>query len=139
MRNLIYTLLVGFLFSSCATSVKFPVSEVTPAATISVKHKKDDNGNNVLSVVANNLSSPGRLTPPKNVFVVWAVTENNGTKNLGQLKNKNATRSTLESRTAFDPVEVFITAEKEGSITYPSGIEITRVNLEKQTKGGDSN
>jgi hypothetical protein len=107
---------------------------VAPAATIKVKEKKDKNENTVVSVMANNLASAERLDPSKKVFVVWITTQNNGVKNLGQLMHENAKKSSLEATTAFDPLDVFITAEDRGNITYPSDFEISRVALENQNE-----
>jgi hypothetical protein len=126
----IVTLCIGiFLISSCTTTTKFPVSEITPAAQITASKHKDKNGNFKISVVADNLSSAERLSPPKKVYVVWISSAHNGIKNLGQLKNKNAKKATLETVTPFDPQEIFITAEDEGNISYATGTEISRVSL----------
>ncbi len=126
----ILTLFIGIFFiSSCASSVKFPVSDITPAASIKASKHKDKNGNYTISVAAENLSSPDRLNPPKKVYVVWITTAQNGTKNLGQLINKNAEKAALNTTTPFNPEEIFITAEDEGSISYASGPEISRVSL----------
>ncbi|NJK96634.1 MAG: hypothetical protein HC905_18455 [Bacteroidales bacterium] len=82
--KLILTLFISiFIISSCATTTKFPVSDITPAASITASKKKDNNGNYKISVVANNLSSADRLNPPKKVYVVWITTPQNGTKYLG--------------------------------------------------------
>jgi len=62
---------------------------------------------------------------------VWIVTKNEGVKNIGQLSVKNAKTSTLKSLTPFDFNEVFITAEEQGDITYPSGTEVSRVLMRK--------
>ncbi len=50
-------------------------------------------------------------------------------KNIGQLSNDNAKKVELETATPFNVKEIFITAEEEGNITYPSGVEITRTKL----------
>ncbi len=126
----ILTLFIGMmLISSCATSTKFPVSDITPAATIKASKDKDNNGNYRISEVANNLSSADRLASAKSVYVVWITTPQNGTKNIGQLKNKNARKATLKTLTPFEPVEIFITAEDEGNASYASGPEITRTSF----------
>ncbi|NJL77622.1 MAG: hypothetical protein HC892_23885 [Saprospiraceae bacterium] len=117
--------------SSCGNLVKFPVSTVVPTADISITQKKDKNGNTAFSLKAKNLSAANRLSPPRNFYVVWAVTNENGIKNLGQLSNKNAGKATLETTTSFITNEVFITAEEQGNISYPTGTEITRVALNK--------
>jgi hypothetical protein len=134
MKSVSLSILMVFFLTSCATYTKFPVSNVAPAANIKVKEKKDKNENTVVSVVANNLASAERLDPSKKVYVVWMTTRDNGVKNLGQLMNENAKKSSLEATTAFKPINVFITAEDQGNITYPSNFEITRVALENQNE-----
>ncbi|MBJ2172661.1 hypothetical protein JBL43_00320 [Aureibaculum sp. A20] len=121
--------MVFLMFISCGTTKKFPLSDLVPAAEITVSKKQDNNNNYVIEVSAENLASADRLDPPKNNYVVWIVTEDNGIKNVGQLSNKNAKKVELETTTPFDVKEIFITAENEGNITYPSGIEITRTTL----------
>ena len=121
--------MVFLMFISCGTAKKFPLSDLVPAAEITVSKKQDNNNNFIIEVIAKNLASANRLDPPKNNYVVWIVTEDNGIKNVGQLSNKNAKKVELETTTPFNVKEIFITAEDEGNITYPSGIEITRTKL----------
>ncbi|RDI57630.1 hypothetical protein [Flavobacterium glaciei] len=120
---------IALFLTSCASTAKFPVSSVTPAAEIVAKMKKDKNDNAVIVVTAKNLASADRLNPPKNNYVVWIVTEDNGTKNIGQLMNKNANKSVLTTSTPFKVKEIYITAEEQGNISYPSGIEISRTSF----------
>jgi hypothetical protein len=128
VRNIV-TIAVIFVLSSCASTTKFPISSVTPAAEIVAKMKEDKNNNSVIEITAKNLASADRLNPPKNNYVVWIITENNGTKNIGQLINKNADKSVLETSTPFKVKEIFITAEEQGNISYPAGIEISRTSF----------
>ncbi len=114
------------ILTSCSTTTKFPVSSVTPAAVITAVKKTDKNNNFKINVKAKHLSSPDRISPPKNVFVVWAVTSDNGIKNLGQLTNKNAKTANLKATTAFTVLQIFITAEDQGNVSYPEGVEISR-------------
>lgn len=133
MKTLKNLAIIGFvaLMTSCASSVKFPVSSSVPAADITVKKKQDKNDNYVIEVTARNLAEPSRLSPPKHNYSVWIVTENGSIKNLGQLINKNAKKATLETITPFDVKEIFITAEEQGNSNYPSGTEISRTTFNK--------
>ena len=128
IKVLLFATVVLFL-TSCASTARFPISSVTPAAQITSKMKKDKNKNYVIEVKAKNLASANRLDPPKNNYVVWIVTENNGTMNIGRLSNKNAKKSILKTSTPFAVREIFITAEDQGDITYPSGVEISRTHF----------
>lgn len=126
MKKIMMGLVLIYIYS-CNSGVYFPVSQITPSSVIKTKAKKDKFSNTAISVVATNLTD--QFSDPKKVYVVWITSKNNGIRNLGELKKKNRKRSTLKTLTAFEPVEIFITAEKEGDIISPSGIEISRIGL----------
>lgn len=119
------------LLSSCASTAKFPVSAVTPAAQITAKMKQDKNNNFKIAVTAKHLAAADRLTPPKNNYIVWVLTDNGMVNNVGQLVIKNAEKASLTITTSFSVKEIFITAENQGDLTYPSGIEISRTTFNK--------
>lgn len=133
MENIRNTTLLAllFFFSSCATSVKFPTSSVTPAADISAKKKADKNGNFKVTVTAKNMAAAHRLEPPQSVYIAWIVTNTEGTRSIGRLTNKNAKTATIETLTPFAFTEIFITAEGQDDISYPSGVEIARAIFKK--------
>ena len=129
MKNLILSLVLMFVLTSCETIIKFPVSTVIPAADISAKIKKDKQNNYAISIIANYLASVERLSPPKKTYVAWIVTKDNTINNIGQLKSNNGKKTTLETVSSFEPVEIFITAEDEGNASFPTGIEISRITV----------
>lgn len=130
MKKIAFGLVFTLIIASCSPVTKFPVSSVAPAANITAKKKVDKNKNYVIEVTARNMASPDRLPTPKTAYVVWAVTKSEGTKNIGQLRNENAEKATLETLSAFEPLELIITAEDEGNVSYPGGVEISRVRFE---------
>jgi hypothetical protein len=134
MKKIILSVLLVFLMTSCATIAKFPVSNVSPAAEITAKIKKDKQNNYEITIIANYLASAERLSPPKNTYVIWVVTKQSGITNSGQLKNENAKKNTLKTLTSFEPLEIFITAEDEGTVTYPTGVEISRAVLKRDLR-----
>lgn len=106
-----------------------------PAARGFVKVSKDDNNNYALNVKVTNLTEPARLQPRKELYVVWMVTKNNVTKNIGQFNSSSGFfSSTLEGElntvSSFEPDYVFITAENDSNIQYPMGVVVltTRAN-----------
>jgi hypothetical protein len=129
MKNFRPLVILVFLLTSCSSTSKFPVSSTVPAADISVKKSMDKNNNHEINITADNLASPERLSPPRGAYVVWITTADKGLKNLGQLQNKNAKKATLKTITAFEPLEIFITAESTGDISYPEGLEIARISF----------
>jgi hypothetical protein len=119
------------LLTACATTAKFPTSSITPAADIVATKKVDKNGNYNVSITAKNLASPNRLDPQKSVYIAWVLTESGDARNIGRLINKNAKTATLETLTPFGFTVLFITAEGQADVSYPKGVEISRVTFKK--------
>jgi hypothetical protein len=122
------------VFSSCAKKIMFASSAVVPAAAGSVKIKSDKNKNHTIEISVNNLAPSEKLTPPKKTYVVWMITESNGTKNIGQLNSSSsmlssALKANLKTVTSFTPSSFFITAEDDGDVQYPaSTVVLTTAN-----------
>lgn len=131
MRTIKNLAIIGViaLLTSCATTIKFPVSNVVPGADITVTKNQDKNNNYVIVLTAKNLAEANRLNPPKNNYSVWIVTDDGTIKNIGQLDNRNAKKAVLKTVSPFDVREIFITAEDQGNLTYPTGIEISRTRF----------
>ena len=118
------TLVLGLF--SCSRKIHFENSEVVPVAQGNVQIKKDRNNNYQLQIYTLHLGNPDKLTPAKKTYIVWAETTSNGTQNLGRLNSKNsfmskALKAELHATTTFEPTRVFITAEDEATVSYPSG------------------
>ena len=127
------TLLLIFMFSSCARKLNFTTSSIVPAAEGSVKVKKDNNNNYAIKVDVKHLAEPKRLQQPKEVYVVWIETPQNGVQNIGQLKTSSGLlsrtlKASLETTSPFKPNRIFITAEDQSNIQYPSSYVILNTN-----------
>jgi hypothetical protein len=112
------------MMGSCARKISFQNSEIAPAAEGRVKVKKDGNSNYEIKIDLNNLAHSERLTPARNVYVVWMETDQNMTKNIGQINSSknfmsNKLKASFETVSSFKPVKIFITAEDEASISSP--------------------
>jgi len=121
------------LLESCAKKISFSTSSVVPAAEGSVKVKKDKNNNYNIELKVMRLADAKRLDPPKQLYVVWMETEQNGTKNIGQLKTSSSMlsktlKSSLKTVSSFQPKAIFITAEDNADIQYPGGQVVLRSN-----------
>lgn len=131
IKSLIHTIfaivsavLVLFYFSSCAKKINFQSSSVVPAARGEVKVKKDNNNNYNIKISVKNLAEPKRLQPSKNMYVVWMETEDNVTKNIGQINSSTGLlssklKASFETVSSIKPTKIFITAEDDASIQYP--------------------
>lgn len=115
--------------SSCAIKSNFLTSTVLPAAQGTVQFKIDNNNNYLIKIELSNLSPSNRLTPPREGYVVWMVTDDNAVNNLGQLNSsKKFMASNLdayfETVSASKPYKIFITAENDVSIQYPTYADV---------------
>ncbi len=123
-KVLIMTLAVVLI--SCTTTVKFPVSKIAPAAEGVVKIKKDKNGNYQIDLTVKYLSNPDRLNPPRSQYIVWLLTQDSLTRNMGRLVSDNKNKARFKNATSFRPTQIFITAENDGEITSPGTQELFR-------------
>lgn len=119
------TTVMIFSFSSCATKAKFANSSVVPAARGDVKVKKDKNKNYIIKVEIINLAEVDRLQPARNAYVVWLVSDKDVTRNLGKINSSSGTfssklKASFETVSSDKPTKIFITAEDDAAITYPS-------------------
>lgn len=123
---LLATLITGIaiFMSSCTRKTNFLVSSVVPAARGHVKVKNDSNNNYAIEVHLTDLAEVSRLQPPKQTYVVWMISENQTTKNLGQVNSSsgllsNTLKATFETVSPLKPTKIFITAENDADTSYP--------------------
>lgn len=115
----IATAILLFSFSSCSKKIPFQTSAVVPAATGTVALKKDNNDNYQIKISLADLAAPSRLEPPKNTYVVWMQTENDGIKNIGQIQVSSNLKASVEAVSSSKPIKIFITAEDDSAIQNP--------------------
>lgn len=121
-RNTLFYILaltLIFAFTECSRKVSFTSSSVVPAATGYVKVKRNSNNNYVIQVNVSNLAEVSMLTPPKQTYVVWMVTDREHTKNLGQIKSSSNLNASFETASSSRPIRIFITAENDPTTHYP--------------------
>lgn len=115
-----------FLFSSnsFAKKVRFSISSIVPAARGYVKITRDNNQNYVIKIQVSDLSEASRLAPPKLTYVVWMVSNDASTMNLGQVKSsttilRKRLKASFETTTPYKPTQIFITAEDDPGYQLP--------------------
>jgi len=116
-------------FNSCSRKMNFETSSAVPAARGTVKVKKDNNNNYQVKVKLTNLAEVERLDKDNISYVVWMVTENDITKNIGQIRSSSTMLSSkltasFQAVSAFKPIRVFITPEENPEVQYPTQKEI---------------
>lgn len=120
----IFVLLFLFSVDLSAKKVWFLNSEVVPAARGYVKINRDHNLNYIIKIHISNLAEVYRLKPSKLTYVVWMVTDELITKNIGQIDSSigflsKKLKASFETATSFKPIQLFITAEDDPSRQYP--------------------
>jgi len=108
-----------------AKKVKFLNSTVVPAARGYVKINRDKNLNHAINISIFNLAEVSRLEPSKQNYVVWLVTDDATTMNMGKISSTTGfltkkLKATFETVTSLKPVQIFITTEDDPSRQYPS-------------------
>ncbi len=116
--------IIAFLFTACAQKITFLNSAVVPSAEGTITIKKGKNNNYNIDLDVKRLAEPGRLTPPKTVYVVWMETAERGVQNIGQLSTSTSTfsnmlSSSLKTVSPHKPTGFFITAEDDAKGNYP--------------------
>ena len=118
------TLVMMISITSCSKKISFLNSPVVPAARGYVEVKTDKNKNHVIDIHVTDLAEVQRLQPAKLTYIVWMVTDQDQTKNLGQLKSSSSMMSkqlkaSFQTVSSFRPTKIFITAEDDANIQYP--------------------
>jgi len=132
MKNIFLGILTTMLILSFTTGARkmvFLTSSVVPAAKGYVKLKRDTNKNNVIKIHISNLAEVSRLQPSKQTYVVWMVTDQGKTENIGQLKSTKSLlskqlKASFETISSSRPIKIFITGENDGSIQYPASLVV---------------
>lgn len=120
----IFSLVMLTTLYSCSKKVSFQTSSVVPAAQGNVKLTKDNNNNYGIKIYLANLAEPDRLQPSKSSYVVWMETDENATKNIGQINTSTGfmsskLKASFETVSAVKPTKIFITAEDDPGVQYP--------------------
>ncbi|GHB78297.1 hypothetical protein [Persicitalea jodogahamensis] len=116
---------IALTLGACSSKMTFQDSSVVPAASGDVKVKKDKNNNYQITVNVANLAEPKKLTPSRNVYIVWMDSDRSITKKLGQIKVgsgmfSKALTGEINVTEAEKPDRVFITAEDNADTMSPS-------------------
>ena len=133
MKNILF-LLIGLstllvVGSSCSHKTTFLTSSVVPAAEGTILWKKDANDNYVITIKMVNLAEVERLVSPKKAYVVWLENQEGRPQNLGQINGFHETfskklKATFETVSPFKPTKIYITAEDESNVNFPSSMVV---------------
>ena len=114
-----------FTINTCAKKIAFLTSSVVTVASGDVKVTKDKNMNYLIEVHISELTKVSKLNPPKQSYVVWFETEEEGTKNIDKISSEMGGISKqldvfFETVSAFKPNKIFVTAEDDANTQFPN-------------------
>jgi hypothetical protein len=123
--SIFLSILLLSTLGSCSKKINFLTSSVVPAARGYVKVSNDKNKNYVIQIHLLDLAEVQRLQPSKKTYIIWLNTEQDVSKNIGQLRSSTGNMSrqlkaTFETVSSFKPTKIFITAEDDPSVQYPA-------------------
>ena len=122
IKSIAHILFIVVALSSCTPKMTFLNSTIAPAATGGVTVKKDKNNNYVVNVSVMNLAEPKQLTPARETYIVWMDSDGNTSRKLGQIAPRSrALKGELKATSTEKPKDIYITAENDATITYPTG------------------
>ena len=125
LKSITFLFIVALTIGACSSKMTFQDSSVVPAASGDVKVKKDKNKNYAITVNVRNLAEPKKLSPARNVYIVWMQSDRDLVKKLGQISvntgifNKSLSGQMTATETT-QPTRVFITAENDAQTLNPS-------------------
>lgn len=136
VRNILLFIAAVIMISSlnsCALKKPFLLSSVEPAARGTVTIKSDKNKNYKIKVQVYNLAEANRLSGVNSTYVVWMITVEKTTKNIGQIRSSTSIlskrlKASLETKSSFKPTKIFLTLEDDASIQSPIGQVVLSTN-----------
>lgn len=119
--------LAAYSFFNRPKKMTFSGSSMIPEAKGSIRLHRDKNKNHTIEIEVSHLVPADQLNPPKEIYVVWMTTQDQETKNIGQLRIftgffSKAYIGSLFTVTPSKPSSIFITAEDKGDVESPGEV-----------------
>jgi hypothetical protein len=120
----ISAIMILFSFESNAKKFSFLSSAIVPAARGDVNVTIDKNNNYVIKLEISGLAEVNRLQPSKHAYVVWMLTDQELTKNIGQIvsipsQGEKKLSASFKVVSPAKPIKIFISAENDGTVEAP--------------------
>ncbi len=128
ITRFIQIIIVTAFLSACASKTVFKTSKVVPAAEGEVRVKELKNGNYSIDVSVMNLASPEKLSPSREVYVVWNVGKE-GKYNIGRLSMDEEMNGKLSTESPYEVVKIYISAENDSQVSKPGKIVLKSKKL----------
>ncbi|HET8886129.1 MAG TPA: hypothetical protein VFM70_07240 [Salinimicrobium sp.] len=113
-------LLLFILITGCSKKVVFSDSTKMPGAKVVVTIDQNRSDNYEIYVDVDNIIKAEKLSPPRETYIVWMISTEHGTINMGNLWVDDKNQAKLYTVSSHRPTRIFITAEKSRFAESPS-------------------
>jgi outer membrane protein OmpA-like peptidoglycan-associated protein len=117
-----------------STKVDLKGSDLMPQGSGEAKVQAGSGVTNVEATIQN-MAQPSTLGTEFLTYVLWAVSPEGGTNNLGEILIDKEGKGKLSATTPFQTFSLFVTAEPYFAVRQPSEVMVLRNELKKGTKG----
>ena len=125
---------IGYTVGGGGTKVDLKGTELMPQASgqAKVEAKK---GITSIQAEVQGLAQPGKLSTEFLTYVLWVVSQDGRTGNLGEILVNNAGDGKLNATTQLQTFSLIVTAEPYFSVRQPSELVVLENDTQKGTKG----
>lgn len=125
---------IGYQVGGGATRVNLKGGEALPQASGEAKIEARKGVTNI-EVKVQGLAQPGKLGSEILTYVLWAVSPQGKTSNLGEVQIDKSGKGQLKATTQFQTFSLFVTGEPYFAVGNPSEIVVLINEPQKNTKG----
>lgn len=133
-RRTAWVLLTVLVFAaaSWAREDRLNNTGIAPAAEGKVITGTDSNGNTQVEVQVKHLAGAEKLTPPRQVYLVWVQARGKDPELLGALCVNDKLEGTLKSSTPYKDFDIFVSAEDSAQAVTPSSTVVLKGTVERK-------
>jgi outer membrane protein OmpA-like peptidoglycan-associated protein len=125
---------IGYRVGGGATKIALVATGATPGAHGEAKVEAKTGATTIEADVAG-LTTPTRFGAEFLTYVLWAVSPEGSTYNLGEIRINSAGEGKLKTSTQLQAFSLFVAAEPYFSVRQPSEVLVLENEISKNTKG----
>ena len=125
---------VNYQYRSAPTKIDFRGTVLLPAAKGQAVVESRQ-GRSEIDAKLENLVAPSRFGPEYLTYVLWAISPEGATQNLGEIITDASDRARLRARTGLQAFGLIVTAEPYASVRQPSSVVTLENKIRPDTAG----
>jgi outer membrane protein OmpA-like peptidoglycan-associated protein len=125
---------VGYQIGGGSTKVDLKATELIPQARGEAKVEAKS-GITTIEVEVNGLGSPSRIGTEFLTYVLWVVSPDGRSSNVGEIITNNSGHAELRATTQLQTFSLIVTAEPYFAVRQPSELVVLENETRKDTKG----